>query len=43
MCSRENYLLWVGCGIITGDDFQENYDPESPPKAKMLFGMYFQL
>jgi len=34
LCSRENYLLWVGCGTIINDDFQENYDPESPPEGK---------
>jgi hypothetical protein len=34
MCSRKNYLLWVGCVSVFPADFQESYDPESPPDGK---------
>ena len=34
MCSSENYMLWVCCGAILNEDYDETYDPDSPPKAK---------
>ena len=34
MCSREKYLLWIGCGTLFGDDFYEHYDPDSPPDGQ---------
>jgi hypothetical protein len=36
MCSSENYMLWVGCGSMINDNFDETYDPDSPPKASEI-------
>ena len=33
MCSRGDYMLWVGCGAMQTDEVTENYNPDSPPQG----------
>lgn len=34
MCSRDGYMLWVGCGAMQGEGFYERYDPDNPPNSE---------
>ena len=33
MCSRDEYMLWIGCGAMQTEEISEEYDPERPPKG----------
>lgn len=32
MCEHSDYLLWIGCGTVQGEEFFENYNADTPPK-----------
>lgn len=41
MCSRDDYLLWIGCGSMLSDNYPEDYDPEVPPSGQDVFWHVF--
>lgn len=38
MCSREEYLLWIGCGAMSD---HENYDPDNLPNGSEVIWTSF--
>ena len=35
-CAHPDYLMWIGCSSIMGDDCLEDYDPEVPPDGRTV-------
>ncbi|MET1257655.1 hypothetical protein [Aliikangiella maris] len=38
MCSRDEYLLWIGCGAMSD---HENYNPDNPPEGRDVTWLAF--
>ena len=41
MCSTNEVMLWVGCGVVQTEELMNSYNPEKPPKGNQVIWHVF--